>query len=53
MAKDPDSFAGNYKYQTPISVFTDKLPEKHPKETDKLTFTFVTDGIESRKGKPG
>ncbi len=28
-------------------VFTDKAPEKHPKETDKLTFTFVTDGIKS------
>jgi dihydrofolate reductase len=47
MAKDPDSFAGNYEYQTPIFVFTDKVPEKHPKETDRLTFTFVTDGIES------
>jgi len=23
------------------------LPKKHPKETDKLTFTFVTDGIKS------
>jgi dihydrofolate reductase len=47
MAKDPDSLAGNYEYQVPIFVFTDKAPEKHPKETDKLTFTFVTDGIES------
>jgi dihydrofolate reductase len=31
----------------PIFVFTDKTPKKHPKETDKLTFTFVTDGIKS------
>ena len=31
----------------PIFVFTDKAPEKYPNETDKLTFTFVTDGIES------
>jgi len=47
MAKDPDWFAGNYEYQVPIFVFTDKAPKKHPKETDKLTFTFVTDGIKS------
>ena len=47
MAEDPDWFAGNYEYQVPIFVFTYKAPEKHPKETDKLTFTFVTDGIES------
>ncbi len=47
MAEDPDWFAGNYEYQVPIFVFTDKAPKKHPKETDKLTFTFVTDGIKS------
>jgi len=47
MAEDPDWFPGNYEYQVPIFVFTDKAPEKHPKETDRLTFTFVTDGIES------
>ncbi len=45
MAEDPDWVTG-YEYQVPIFVFTDKAPEKHPKETDKLTFTFVTDGIE-------
>lgn len=47
MAEDPDWFAGNYEYQVPIFVFMDKVPKKHPKETDKLTFTFVTDGIKS------
>jgi len=47
MAEDPDWFAGNYEFQVPIFVFTDKVPKKHPKETDRLTFTFVTDGIES------
>jgi dihydrofolate reductase len=31
----------------PIFVFTDKALKKRPKETDKLTFTFVTDSIES------
>lgn len=47
MAEDPDWFAGNYEYQVPIFVLTHKPPEKHPKESDELTFTFVTDGIES------
>lgn len=47
MAEDPDWFAGNYEYQVPIFVFTEKEPKKHPKETDKLTFTFVTDGIKN------
>jgi dihydrofolate reductase len=46
MAEDPD-WPSNYEYQVPIFVFTDKAPERHPKETGKLTFTFVTDGIES------
>ncbi len=47
MAEDPDSLAGNYEYQVPIFVLTHQPPKKHPKETDTLTFTFVTDGIES------
>ncbi len=47
MAEDPDLLAGNYEYQVPIFVLTHQPPEKHPKETDALTFTFVTDGIES------
>jgi dihydrofolate reductase len=47
MSEDPDWFAGNYEYQVPIFVLTHQPPEKHPKETDEITFTFVTDGIES------
>jgi len=47
MADDPDLYAGNYEYQVPIFVFTDRKPEKHPKETEKLSFTFITDGIEN------
>ncbi len=46
MAADPDSYAGNYEFQVPIFVLTHKAPEKLPKQTDKLTFTFVTDGVE-------
>jgi dihydrofolate reductase len=47
MAEDPDWFAGNYEYQVPIFVLTHKPPEKQPKQTENLMFTFVTDGIES------
>jgi dihydrofolate reductase len=47
MSEDPDWFAGNYEYQVPIFVLTHQPPEKHPKETEDLTFTFVTNGIES------
>jgi dihydrofolate reductase len=47
MADDPDWFAGNYEYQVPIFVLTHHVPTKKPKETDALTFTFVTDGFES------
>lgn len=47
MAEDPDWYAGHYEFQTPIFVLTHEAPEKRPKETNQLTFTFVTDGIES------
>jgi dihydrofolate reductase len=47
MSEDPDWFAENYEYQVPIFVLTHEPPNKHPKETKNLTFTFVTDGIES------
>lgn len=47
MAEDPDWFAGSYEYQVPIFVLTHQPPKKHPKETSDLTFTFVSDGIES------
>lgn len=47
MAGDPDTIADNYEYQVPIFVFTDKEPEKHPKENDKVKFTFVTGDVSS------
>lgn len=47
MSEDPDWFASNYEYQVPIFVLTHRPPEKMPKQTDDLTFTFVTDGIQS------
>jgi dihydrofolate reductase len=51
MAQDPNWFAGNYEYQVPIFVLTDEVPQKHPKETEQLKFTFVTDGIGSAIGQ--
>ncbi len=47
MSEDPDWFAGNYEYQVPIFILTHQPPKRHPKETETLTFTFVTNGIES------
>jgi len=35
----------------PIFVLTHQPPKKHPKENGRLTFTFVTDGIESAIGQ--
>ena len=46
MAEDPDTYADGYEYQVPIFVVTHEPPPVHPKENDRLTFTFVTDGIE-------
>jgi dihydrofolate reductase len=47
MADDPDLIADNYEYQVPIFVLTHTAPNKKPKETDRVSFTFVMDGIES------
>lgn len=47
MAGDTDSYADSYELQVPIFVLTHHPPETKPKENDRLTFTFVTDGIGS------
>ncbi len=47
MAEDPDWFAGNYEYQVPIFVVADKVPAKQPKETERISFSFITDGLAS------
>ena len=47
MAEDPDAYADSYEYQVPIFVVTKQAPAKLPKQNDRLTFTFVTGGIES------
>lgn len=44
---DPDSYVGNYEFQVPVFVLTHKPPLVPPKQDEHLTFTFVTDGVES------
>jgi dihydrofolate reductase len=44
---DPDSYVGNYEFQVPIFVLTQHPPETPPKQDERLTFTFVTDGLVS------
>ncbi len=44
---DPDSYADTYEFQVPIFVVTHQPPAKAPKHNEKLSFTFVTDGVES------
>jgi dihydrofolate reductase len=42
---DPDSYVGNYEFQVPIFVLTTHLPTRPPRQDERLTFTFVGDGI--------
>lgn len=44
---EPDDYAESYEFQVPIFVLTHHPPEKHPRESETLTFTFVTEGVES------
>jgi dihydrofolate reductase len=44
---DPDSYVGNYEFQVPIFVLTHHPPSVAPKQDEHLTFTFVTNGVES------
>jgi dihydrofolate reductase len=37
----------DYEFQVPLFVLTHTPPAKYPKGNDKLSVTFVTDGIES------
>ncbi|KAF0092024.1 MAG: riboflavin biosynthesis protein RibD [Fusobacteria bacterium] len=46
MADDLDGYADGYEFQGPIFIFTDKVPDKHPKENDLISFTFVTSGVD-------
>ena len=44
---DPDSYVGSYEFQVPIFVLTHHPPEIPPKQDNRLTFTFVGDGVAS------
>ena len=45
---DPFEWANDdYEFQTPIFVLTHTPPAKYPKGNGRLSFTFVTDGIEN------
>jgi dihydrofolate reductase len=44
---DPDSYVGDYEFQVPIFVVTHEPPPVQPKQDERLTFTFVTDGVEA------
>jgi dihydrofolate reductase len=44
---DPDSYVDNYEFQVPIFVPARHPPGVAPKQDEHLTFTFVTDGVES------
>ena len=44
---DPDSYVGNYEFQVPIFVLMHHPPRIPPKQDDRLTFTFVGDGVAS------
>src|SRR5918993_4822931 len=44
---DPNSYVGAYEFQVPIFVLTHHPPQIPPKQDDRLTFTFVGDGVAS------
>jgi len=44
---DPDSYVGEYEFQVPIFVLTHHPPQIPPKQDNRLTFTFVGDGVAS------
>lgn len=49
---DPFLWANDeYEFQNPIFVLTHTPPAEYPEGNDKLSFTFVTDGIESAISK--
>ena len=43
---NPDAYVGQYEFQVPIFVVTHHPPARTPKQDDRLTFTFVTEGVE-------
>ncbi|OLT51367.1 dihydrofolate reductase family protein [Cellulosimicrobium sp. CUA-896] len=46
-AEDPDRYADEYEFQVPIFVVTHRPPPVPPRHNERLSFTFVTDGVEA------
>lgn len=44
---DPDSYLGSYEFQVPIFVLTHRVPQRQPLQDDRLTFTFISEGVEA------
>ena len=44
---DPDTYGDGYEFQVPIFIVTHRKPDHHPKENGRISFTFVTEGVES------
>jgi dihydrofolate reductase len=42
---DPDGYVGQYEFQVPIFVVTTHPPTRMPKQDERLTFTFVQEGV--------
>ena len=51
MAADPNWYVDNYEFQVQIFVLTHEVPKNLPRQSGKLTFAFVSDGIESAVAK--
>ena len=47
MAPDPDWYVDNYEYQVPIFVISADPPHQLPKQSDRLTFAYVQEGMTS------
>ena len=47
MTPDPDLLADGYEFQVPLFVVTHRAPDRIPKSNDRLSVTFVTDGLEA------
>jgi dihydrofolate reductase len=42
---DPDAYVGAYEFQVPIFVLTHHPPPVPPRQDERLTFTFVSEGV--------
>ena len=43
---DPDTYADGYEFQVPIFIVTHHPPAHHPRENGRISYTFVTEGVE-------